>query len=71
MEIEYDKDADAMYIRLRQGELGRTKEVDANTLLDLDKNGKLLGIELLDVRKRLPETLDNVHIKGLHATITR
>ena len=47
MEMSYDPDADALYIQVREGEVKSTKEIDANTLLDIDKNGKILGIEIL------------------------
>ena len=58
MEIKYDKDADAMCIRLRKGIFCKNKKLDDFTILDLDKEGNILAIEILDVSKRtisLPE----------------
>lgn len=52
MEITYDPDADAMYIQLRKGKFAKNKVVDRITILDLDKRGRVYGIELLDVRRR-------------------
>ena len=52
MEITYDKDADAMYITLREGEFHKNKKIDGRTILDIDKDGNILGIELLDASKR-------------------
>ena len=52
MEITYDKDADAMYIELRKGEFHKNKKLDGRTILDIDKDGNILGIELLDASKR-------------------
>ena len=57
MKIRYDKDADAMYIKIRDGKIDRTKKIDDNTLLDVDKDGNLLGIELLFVKERNPNFL--------------
>lgn len=52
MKFEYDKDADAAYIYLEDsiedGEVKKTIELNDNIILDFDKNGKLIGIEILD-----------------------
>lgn len=66
MEITYDKDADAMYIKFREGEFGSNKIIDRETIIDLDKKGKLLGIELLSISKRIPlKSLSEVSVKNL------
>ena len=68
MEINYDKDADAMYIELRKGKFAKNKKVNEDIILDLDKQGKVLGIELLSVSKNLPnEALSEIHVKNLVA----
>lgn len=50
VKIEYDKEADAAYIRLRDGEFARNERVSNSVVLDLDEHGELLGIEILNVR---------------------
>ena len=66
MEINYDKEADAMYIELRKGDFAKNKKIDDFTIIDLDKQGNILGIELLDVSKRIPrESLSQLHVKNL------
>lgn len=68
MEISYDKEADAMYIEFRKGKFAKNKKVDDFTIIDLDKEGNMLGIELLDVSKRIPiESLSEVNVKNLLA----
>ena len=68
MEISYDKQADAMYIEFRKGEFARNKKIDDFTIIDLDNQGNILGIELLDVKKRIPiESLSEVNVKNLLA----
>ena len=52
MKITYDKDADAMYIELANKKFSKCKEVDKNTILDLDEEGNVIGIEILFVSKR-------------------
>lgn len=52
MRIEYDPKADAMYIRLAAGTVADSDEVREGVVLDYDADGKVLGIEMLDVSKR-------------------
>lgn len=54
MKITYDKEADALYIEFKKGEFGKNKKVDDFTIIDYDENDNILGIELLDVSKRVP-----------------
>ncbi len=64
MEISYDKKADAIYIEFRKGEFAKNKKVDDLTILDLDSEDNLLGLELLDASKRIPsESLSEVNVK--------
>jgi uncharacterized protein YuzE len=51
MKIEYDQQADAMYIRLRAGSVAESDEVRPGVVLDFDVEGQVLGIEILDVSK--------------------
>jgi uncharacterized protein YuzE len=53
MKIEYDHQADAMYIRLCAGNFFESEEIRPGVVLDCDAEGKVLGIELLDVSKRI------------------
>jgi uncharacterized protein YuzE len=52
MEIEYDKQAAAMCIRLRSGTVAESEEIRPGIVFDYDAEGKVLGIELLDVSER-------------------
>jgi len=66
MEITYDKDADAMYIKFREGEFSSNKVIDRETIIDLDKRGNILGIEILSVSKRIPlSSLSEISFKNL------
>ncbi len=46
--IEYDEKADAMYIWLRKAKYDISEELAENVVLDLDKNGRIVGIEVLN-----------------------
>jgi len=52
MKIEYDQQADAMYIRLRAGTVAQSDEVRPGMVLDFDAQGRVLGIEMLDVSQQ-------------------
>lgn len=68
MEISYDREADAMYIEFRKGSFAKNKKIDDFTIVDFDEQGNILGIELLEVSKRLPpESLSEVHVRNLLA----
>jgi uncharacterized protein YuzE len=52
-----DKEADAAYIYVKYpvkaGEAAKTVELDDNPYADVDKNSRLLGIEMLHASKAL------------------
>ena len=52
MKIEFDQHADAMYIRLRSGAVAESEEIRPGVVFDYDAEGKVLGIEMLDVSER-------------------
>ncbi|MFQ5812372.1 MAG: DUF2283 domain-containing protein [Anaerolineae bacterium] len=47
MQIDYDPQADAIYIRLRKGEVDDTLEAGKYVYVDVDENGVPLGLEIL------------------------
>ena len=57
MKATYDKEADAMYIYLTDKKFSKCKEIDRNTILDLDEDDNVIGIELLFVSKRFPKSI--------------
>ena len=66
MRITYDRSADAAYIyfvgQIAKGGVHRTYSCDPAEIggminLDFDYSGRLIGMEILDASKRLPEDL--------------
>lgn len=49
MKVEYDPQADAIYIRLKDEPVSTTREVDDNLIVDIGAAGKIVGIEILFV----------------------
>jgi uncharacterized protein YuzE len=58
MELRYDSEADALYIRLsalRDGEVAdRIHPIDSDTLVDVAEDGRVLGIEVLSPSRHWP-----------------
>jgi len=48
MEIKYDPTAKAAYLKLKKGKVAKTIKVKDSLIIDLDKKGAVLGVELLD-----------------------
>ncbi|MFA5744998.1 MAG: DUF2283 domain-containing protein [Candidatus Paceibacterota bacterium] len=55
MKITYDKIADAAYMTLRKGKVAKTVEMSNDVIVDLDKKGNLLGIEMLSASNQFPK----------------
>jgi len=53
MQITYDKEIDAVYLKFQEGVFSSNKEVANGIILDMGKGNKILGIEILDASKRL------------------
>lgn len=49
--LEYDQQADAAYIKVRKGRVVNSVEAGKDVVLDLDKNKKVIGIEILNFSK--------------------
>jgi uncharacterized protein YuzE len=66
MKIEYSKEADALYVYFREDYVAKSKEIEDGIVVDFDKNGQLIGIEVLDVRQRFSlSDIVNVNIENL------
>jgi uncharacterized protein YuzE len=58
MRLKIDKEADALYFRLDEAAIVESKEVEPGVVLDFDKNGRVVGIEILSLSSRVePEKL--------------
>ncbi len=52
MKIEYDKEVDSLYIRIQENWVAKTKEIEEGINIDFDKDGKVIGIEIIGVTER-------------------
>ena len=56
MKIRYFEDTDTLYIELKAGAVADTRDLDENTLVDVDEQGQMLAItiEHAQARAELP-----------------
>ncbi len=55
MKFKYHKKEDALYLRFNDSAIAESDEVREGIILDYNKRGKLVGLEVLDVAKRFPK----------------
>ena len=68
MRIEYDPEADALYIRFREADPVDNIDFEDGLTVDLDERRQLIGIEILSVSRRLPsDALSSVTLQNLVA----
>ncbi|MEK7586335.1 MAG: DUF2283 domain-containing protein [Patescibacteria group bacterium] len=64
MKISYDKTIDALNFSLQIGVVSRTLEIAPEVLLDVDKNGRLLYLEILGASEKIGKKNFNKVIVG-------
>ena len=52
MKIKYFADTDTLYIEFRSVEIAETRDLDENTLLDLDREGNVAAITVEHASQR-------------------
>jgi uncharacterized protein YuzE len=52
MKITYDKIADAMYLYFHKSKVTKTIELSDRLIVDVDKLGRIIGLEVLDASKQ-------------------
>jgi uncharacterized protein YuzE len=79
MRFHYDKKSDVLYLRFNESRYRESDEVAEGIILDYDRAGRLVGMEVLDASKkfakeisasfehgRIPATFD---IRNQHPTV--
>ena len=66
MKIEYDPEASALYIQIREARVDDNIDIENGVTVDLDEDRHIVGIEILDATERLsPSDLSSITIQGL------
>ncbi|MDE1853954.1 MAG: DUF2283 domain-containing protein [Thaumarchaeota archaeon] len=58
--LEFDREVDALYLRLRKGKVSSSEPLADNMIVDLDSKKRVVGLELLlppNVRKEIKAQL--------------
>jgi len=65
MKITYDKEVDALNVSIRPGTVAKTVEVASEVMLDIDKKGRVLNLEILGASEKVgARNFNIVHIGG-------
>jgi uncharacterized protein YuzE len=72
MKIEYDPEADALYIQIREAAHPTDNiDIEEGVTVDVDEQGHIVGLEVLDASKRLsPSDLTSITIEKLPLEMT-
>ena len=63
--LEYDEEANALYLRFSSGDIDETIVLSDSVYVDVDANGDPVGIEILHATpKELPSATSRVRISG-------
>lgn len=66
MKIEYDPEADALYIHVREAHVADNIDIEDGVTVDVDEDRHIVGVEILDASKRLsPSDLSTITIQKL------
>ncbi len=52
MKIQYFSDTDTVYLQLNEKPIAETKDLDENTIIDVDAEGKLVAITIEHAKER-------------------
>ena len=65
MKMSYFDDSDTLYIEFSSEDVAETKDLDENTLLDIDSNGNIVAITMEHASQRTD--IGNVTLSGIAA----
>lgn len=53
MKANYDRENDILYVIVREGPAYDSEELDDDVRIEYDKNGKIIGVEILDASRNI------------------
>ena len=56
MKLKVDRQANALYLSLSEAQANRSEENSPGIIMDYDEQDRVVGIEMLYLSKRAPET---------------
>ena len=55
--LEVDLEGDVLYLRLDESAIVESEEVQPGVILDFDAQSRVVGVEILGIRDRVPEAM--------------
>ena len=55
MKVHFDQKSDALYFRLDDSKIIESEEVKPGIILDFNVEHEVVGVEILNVKRRVPE----------------
>jgi len=55
MKVHFDEKTDALYFQLDDSKIIESEEVKPGIILDFNEKNQVVGVEILNVKKRVPE----------------
>ncbi|GFP20248.1 hypothetical protein HKBW3S42_00294 [Candidatus Hakubella thermalkaliphila] len=72
MRVRYDEQVDILYIRIKETPYYESDEIREGIIMDYDKDGNVIGIEILDASEYLaPDELATVKFDISRAIVHR
>jgi uncharacterized protein YuzE len=65
MKVQYFKDTDTLYIEFLAHDIAETRDLDENTVIDLDTKGNICAITFEHASRRTD--VDNLIVEGISA----
>lgn len=65
MKVSYFEDTDTLYIELQQADIKESKDLDENTILDIDSEGNIVAITMERASTRTD--VHNLTLSGIAA----
>jgi len=54
MRVKVDMESDALYFRLSEDPIANSEKVSPGIIVDYNASGKVIGIEILEIKGRVP-----------------
>jgi len=64
MRVKVDMESDALYFRLSEEDIVESEETSPGVILDYDEDGRVVGIEILNIKNQFSmEDLSNMKVE--------
>lgn len=65
MRFSYNKKIDALYMRFNEKPIFDSDQVSDNVIIDYDKSGRIIALEILDASKKMAKDIQSQFLKKI------